>query len=64
MREARSAAALRHPNVVDVLDPEHPKTLKLRPGSYRLEAQSAGSPAAFAVATVGRGVPMDVFLQR
>jgi serine/threonine protein phosphatase PrpC len=45
------------------LSPEQSRNLKLRPGAYRFEAQSDGSPAAVAVVTVRGDMPMDVFLQ-
>jgi len=45
------------------LSPEQSRNLKLRPGAYRFEAQSGGSPAAVAVVTVRGDMPMDVFLQ-
>lgn len=45
------------------LSPEQSRSLKLRPGAYRFEAQSAGSPAAVTVVTVRGDTPMDVFLE-
>jgi hypothetical protein len=45
------------------LPPEQSKSLRLKPGAYRFEAQSAGSPAAVSVVTVRGDMPMDVFLQ-
>ena len=45
------------------LPPEQSKSLRLRPGAYRFEAQSAGNPAAVSVVTVRGDMPMDVFLQ-
>ena len=44
------------------LGPGTSKTLKLKPGAYRFEAQSQGNPAAVSIVTVG-DTPMDVFLQ-
>jgi serine/threonine protein phosphatase PrpC len=38
-------------------------SLKLRPGAYRFEAQSAGSTPAVTVGTVRGDTPMDVFLE-
>jgi protein phosphatase len=45
------------------LSPEQSRSLKLRPGAYRFEAQSAGSPVAVTVVTVRGDMPMDVFLE-
>jgi PPM family protein phosphatase len=45
------------------LTAEQSKSLRLKPGAYRFEAQSAGSPAAVSVVTVRGDMPMDVFLQ-
>jgi protein phosphatase len=45
------------------LSAQQSRNLKLRPGAYRFEAQSDGSPAAVAVVTVRGDMPMDVFLQ-
>ncbi|HMI92266.1 MAG TPA: hypothetical protein VK509_12910, partial [Polyangiales bacterium] len=42
---------------------EQSKSLRLKPGAYRFEAQSAGGPAAVSVVTVRGDMPMDVFLQ-
>jgi serine/threonine protein phosphatase PrpC len=45
------------------LSPEQSRSLKLRPGAYRFEAQSAGNPVAVTVVTVRGDMPMDVFLE-
>jgi hypothetical protein len=45
------------------LSPEQSQVLKLRPGAYRFEAQSAGSRVAASVVTVRGDMPLDVFLQ-
>jgi hypothetical protein len=45
------------------LSPEQSRSLKLRPGAYRFEAQAAGSPVAASVVTVRGDMPLDVFLQ-
>jgi protein phosphatase len=45
------------------LSPEQSRSLKLRPGAYRFEAQSGGSQAASSVVTVRADMPMDVFLR-
>jgi hypothetical protein len=39
------------------------RTLKLRPGAYRFEAQAEGGPVAVTVVTVRGDTPMDVFLK-
>jgi hypothetical protein len=39
------------------------KSLKLKPGAYRFEAQAGGSPRAVTVVTVRGDMPMDVFLK-
>ncbi|MGD8861002.1 MAG: Stp1/IreP family PP2C-type Ser/Thr phosphatase [Myxococcales bacterium] len=39
------------------------RTLRLRPGAYRFEAQSDGNPVAVTVVTVRGETPMDVFLK-
>jgi serine/threonine protein phosphatase PrpC len=39
------------------------KSLRLRPGAYRFEAQAGGNPGAVSVVTVRGDVPMDVFLK-
>ena len=45
------------------LPAEQSKSLRLKPGAYRFEAQSAGTPRAVSVVTVRGDMPMDVFLQ-
>jgi PPM family protein phosphatase len=45
------------------LSSEQSRSLKLRPGAYRFEAQSAGTPVAASVVTVRGDLPLDVFLQ-
>jgi len=47
------------------LSVDQSRSLKLRPGAYRFEAQSEGSPVAVTVVTVraDADMPMDVFLQ-
>jgi hypothetical protein len=45
------------------LSSDQSRSLKLRPGAYRFEAQSAGSPVAASVVTVRGDLPLDVFLQ-
>lgn len=45
------------------LSPAQSRSLKLRPGAYKFEAQSAGSPVAASVVTVRGDSPLDVFLQ-
>src|SRR5438876_1085539 len=45
------------------LSPEQSRSLTLRPGAYRFEAQSGGSQAASTVVTVRGDTPMDVFLE-
>jgi serine/threonine protein phosphatase PrpC len=45
------------------LSAETSRSIKLRPGAYRFEAQSAGSPMAHSVVTVKGDVPVDVFLK-
>ena len=39
------------------------KSLKLRPGAYRFEAQTDGQPKAVTVVTVRGDMPMDVYLK-
>jgi protein phosphatase len=45
------------------LSANHSRTLQLRPGAYRLEAQRDGSQVTSTVVTVRGDIPMDVFLQ-
>ena len=45
------------------LPPQQGRSLKLRPGAYRFEAQTAGNPAAVEVVSVRGDMPMDVFLE-
>jgi PPM family protein phosphatase len=45
------------------LSPAQSRSLKLRPGAYKFEAQSAGSPVAASMVTVRGDMPLDVFLQ-
>jgi len=45
------------------LSVEQSKSLKLRPGAYRFEAQADGQPKAVTVVTVRGDMPMDVFLK-
>ncbi|MDD9935497.1 MAG: Stp1/IreP family PP2C-type Ser/Thr phosphatase [Myxococcales bacterium] len=40
------------------------RSLQLKPGAYRFEAQAEGSPVAVTVVTVRGDMPMDVFLRR
>jgi serine/threonine protein phosphatase PrpC len=45
------------------LSVEQSKSLKLKPGAYRFEAQAEGEPKAVTVVTVRGDMPMDVFLK-
>jgi serine/threonine protein phosphatase PrpC len=61
--DVASATLLVNGDSQGALSAEQSKSLKLKPGAYRFEAQADGQPKAVTVVTVRGDMPMDVFLK-